>query len=69
MKSVISSNQRDKYNTCWLYGAIHTSENVFIALEWHSEMLMGFHEYTYQDHEYIIRAMNTKHAQELIMLL
>ena len=25
-----------------------------------SEMIMGFHEYTYQDHEYIIRAMNTK---------
>jgi len=24
---------------------------------------MGFHEYTYQDCEYIIRAMNTKHAQ------
>ena len=24
---------------------------------------MGFHEYTYQDHEYIIRAINTKHAQ------
>jgi len=23
----------------------------------------GFHEYTYQDREYIIRAMNIKHAQ------
>ena len=49
--------------------AIHTSENAFIALGWHSEMIMGFHGYTYQDGEYIIRAMNTKHAQELIMLL
>ena len=38
---------------------IYTSENVFIALGWHSEMIMGFHEYTYQDREYIIRAMNT----------
>ena len=27
-----------------------------------AEMIMGFHEYTYQDREYIIRAMNTKHA-------
>jgi len=26
-------------------------------------MIMGFDEYTYQDREYIIRAMNTKHAQ------
>ena len=43
---------------------IYTSENVFIALQWCSEMIMGFHEYTYQDHEYIIRAMNnTKHSQ------
>jgi len=24
---------------------------------------MGFHEYTQQDREYIIRAMTTKHAQ------
>jgi len=24
---------------------------------------MGYHEYTYQDCEHIIRAMNTKHAQ------
>jgi len=23
-------------------------------------MIMGFHEYTYQDRDYIIRAMNTK---------
>ena len=23
----------------------------------------GLHEYTYQDHEYVIRAMNSKHAQ------
>jgi len=29
-------------------------------------MIMGFpYEYTYQDHEYIIRTMNTKHAQLL----
>jgi len=26
-------------------------------------MIMGFHEITYQDCEYIIRAMNTKHTQ------
>ena len=26
-------------------------------------MIMGFHEYTFQDCEYIIRAMATKHAQ------
>ena len=42
---------------------IYNSEHVFIALRWRSEMIMGFHEYTYQDREYIIRAMNTKHAQ------
>ena len=42
---------------------LYSSEHVFIALRWRSEMIMGFHEYTYQDHEYIIRAMNTKHAQ------
>ena len=42
---------------------IYSSEHVFIALNWRSEMIMGFHEYTYQDREYIIRAMNTKHAQ------
>jgi len=42
---------------------IYSSEHVFIALRRHSEMIMGFHEYTYQDREYIIRAMNTKHAQ------
>ena len=31
---------------------------------WHSKkVIMGFaYEYTYQDHEYIIRTMNTKHA-------
>ena len=42
---------------------IYSSEHVFIAPRWRSEMIMGFHEYTYQDREYIIRAMNTKHAQ------
>jgi len=42
---------------------IYSSEHVFIALRWCSEMIMGFHEYTYQDREYIIRAMNTKHTQ------
>jgi len=42
---------------------IYTSEHVFIALGWHLEMIMGFHEYAYQDCEYIIRAMNTRHAQ------
>jgi len=42
---------------------IYSSEHVFIALRPHPEMIMGFHEYTYQDHEYIIRAMNTKHTQ------
>jgi len=36
----------------------YTSGHVFIALGWRSEMIMGFHEYTYQD-----RAMNTKHVQ------
>ena len=40
-----------------------TLERVIIALRLRSEMIMGFHEYTYQDPEYIIRAMNTKHAQ------
>jgi len=40
--------------------AIYSSEHVFIALRWPSEMIMGFHEYTYQDREYIIRAVNTK---------
>ena len=38
-------------------------ENEFIALGWRSEMTMSFHEYTYQDHDYIIRARNTKLAQ------
>jgi len=42
---------------------IYSSEHIFIALSWRSEMIMGFHEYTYQDREYIIRAINTKHAQ------
>jgi len=28
----------------------------------------GFHEYTYQDREYIIRAMNIKHAQYIQMV-
>jgi len=42
---------------------LYSGEHVFIALRWHSEMIMGFHEYTYQDREYIIRAMTTKHAQ------
>ena len=37
--------------------------SVFIALGWRSEMIMGFHECAYQDREYIIRAMNTKHVQ------
>jgi len=36
----------------------YTSEHVFIALRWRSEMITGFHEDTYQDREYIIRAMN-----------
>jgi len=30
---------------------IYSSEQVFIALRWHSEMIMGFHEYNYPDHE------------------
>ena len=38
----------------------YTSEHVFIALGWRSEMIMGFHEYTYQECEYIIKPM---HAQ------
>ena len=42
---------------------LNSSVNIFIALGCHSEMIMGFHEYTYQDHEYIIRTMNTMHAQ------
>ena len=46
---------------------IYSSERIFIALRWHSEMIMGFHEYTYQDREYIIRAMNTKHAQSQLV--
>ena len=32
---------------------IYSSEQVFIALGWCSEMIMDFHEYTYQDLEYI----------------
>jgi len=39
---------------------IYSSDHVFIALRWRSEMIMAFHEYTYQDREYIIGAMNTK---------
>ena len=27
---------------------IYSSEHIFIALRWHSEMIMGFHEYTYR---------------------
>ena len=49
--------------TIYIYIYIYTSEHVFIALGWRSEMIMGFHKYTYQDREYIIRAINTKHAQ------
>ena len=45
-------------NTLTIY--IYSSEHVFIAQRWRSEIIMGFHEYTYQDREYIIRAMNTK---------
>jgi len=41
---------------------MYSSEHLFIALRWRSEMIMGFHEYPYQDPEYITRAMNTKHA-------
>jgi len=44
------------------------SEHAFIALECHSEMIMGFHEHTYQDLEDIIRPMNTKHAQCMLAL-
>jgi len=44
------------------------SENVFIALGWRSEMTVSFHEYTYQDPEYIIRARNTKPAQCTIIV-
>ena len=40
-----------------------SSESVFIVLGWCSENDYGLHEYTYQDPEYILRAMNTKHAQ------
>ena len=45
-----------------LHTSIHSGsprnvENIFIALGWHSEMIMGFHEYTYRDREYIIRAV------------
>ena len=39
---------------------------VFIALTWLFRKIMGFvyaYEYTYQDHEYVIRTMNTEHAQ------
>ena len=28
----------------------------------------GFHEYTYQDHEYIVRTMITNHAQWVFLL-
>ena len=41
----------------------YTSENIFIELGWCSENDYGFYEYTYQDPKYIMRAMNTKHAQ------
>jgi len=41
---------------------LYTSENVFMALGWCQKMIMGFHEYIYQDREYIIRDMNSKRA-------
>ena len=28
-----------------------------------NDYIMGFHEYTYQDREYIIKVMSTKHSQ------
>jgi len=48
---------------------IYSGEHVFIALRWRSEMIMGFHEYTYQDREYVIRAMNTKLSSSVHMLV
>jgi len=40
---------------------ILTGDNVFIALGWHSE---NDYDSTYQECEYIIRAMNMKHAHD-----
>jgi len=42
---------------------IYSSVNLIIALGCPLEMIMGFHEYTYQDREYLIRTGNTMHAQ------
>ena len=43
---------------------IYTSVNIFIALGWCSESDYGLliRKYAYQDCEYIIRTMNTKHT-------
>ena len=43
----VSNGSRELHHS-YIYG----SEHVFIALRWRSEMIMGFHEYTYQDREY-----------------
>ena len=56
-----SNGSRELHHFYYIYR--YSSEHIFIALRLCSEMIMGFHEYTYQDCEYIIRAMNTKHAQ------
>ena len=48
---------------------IYTSENIFIALGWRYYVFMNI--LTYQDREYIIRAMNIHSAgnQTLVFLL
>jgi len=64
-----SNRTREFYQTYYIHTYIYIyrskfSANTFIALKCHSEMIMGFaYEYTYQEHENIIRTMNTKHAQ------
>ena len=55
----MQSNWAENSITLTLYSSV----NVFIALEWRLEMIMGFtYEYTYQDCEYIT-TMYTMHAQ------
>ena len=48
MRMLASNGSRELHHSYYIH--IYTSENVFIALGWRSEMIMGCHEYTYQDH-------------------
>jgi len=42
---------------------VYSSVNIFIALHGAQKMIMGFHEYTYQDCEYIIRTSGAGNAR------